>query len=124
MRILKIFSPEIKLHRILKPIIKEQLADPPTETPVEAEELKDILDSLLAVDLLCDDSTFSTPPAAFSALYKAVHPHSTHVLPDFLSNYSLKNDEIEDWLFRMNMWLAALAGAKRRKLSDIIQKYR
>ena len=123
-RMLKMFTPEIKLHRILKPIIKELLADPPDEAPMEAEELRDILDGLPAVDLLCDDTTFSTPLAAISALYKAVHVHGTPVPLDFLNSYPLTSDETEDRPFRMNMWLAALAGAKGRKLSDIIQRYR
>ena len=111
---LKMFLPEIKLCRISKPIIKKLLADPPNEAPMEAEELRDILDGLPAVDLLCDDTTFFTPLAAISALHKAVHSHGTPVPLGFLNSYQLTSNETEDRPFCINMCLAALAGAKGR----------
>ena len=62
---LKTFTPEIKLHPVLKQIIRELLADPPTEASLEEAELQDILDGQPAVDLLCDDSTFTTLSSHF-----------------------------------------------------------
>ena len=53
---------------------------------MDAYELRDILDGLAAVDLLCDDMTFSTPLAAISAQFMLVHVHGTPVLLDCLSS--------------------------------------
>ena len=104
---LKKLTPEIKLHRILKPIIRELLADPLNEARMEADELRHILDGIPAIDFLCGDTTFYTPLAAISALYKAVHVHSTPVLLDLLNSYPITSEETEDRPFRMNGWLAA-----------------
>ena len=81
---------------------------------MKTDYLQDILDGLTAVDMLCDNSTFYTPLAAISALYKVVYAYGTPVRPDFLSSYSLNNDKIEDRPFHMNMLLATLVRAKRR----------